>query len=373
MPLTFGVEIEFLAPPNLEQDQVVSALASYSQLPVISALRGQPRPSQWKVVHDGSVSGPGRTGWEVVSPVLVNTSMDQIDKMCSALSRLGAVVNRSCGLHVHIGARDMPLDAIKRLAILYAESELFIDALLPPSRRASNNVYCKSVKANLKLQKVLDAEDVSRVAMGVRQADRNTADRHMKLNLTSYWKHGTVEFRHHSGTIDPEKIKNWVKFCQHLVSTALREAVSIPQPAVAAARPAAPASGPARGSYWAAGRRRRAYYRMLTRPEGATAAEIQAELRVSTPPGIVYHLRRAGSEASGWSQHRDRDRGTVYFLPTTVTTLGDILREVTAHSRPVLAQPSAPASLEALLERLQVPPSECTYWVERAALLNSES
>jgi len=28
---------------------------------------------------------------------------------------------------------------------------------------------------------------------------------------------GTIEFRHHSGTTNPEKIKNWITICQSLV------------------------------------------------------------------------------------------------------------------------------------------------------------
>ena len=33
--------------------------------------------------------------------------------------------------------------------------------------------------------------------------------------------HGSIEFRHHSGTINPEKIKNSIEICQSIINTGL--------------------------------------------------------------------------------------------------------------------------------------------------------
>jgi hypothetical protein len=35
--------------------------------------------------------------------------------------------------------------------------------------------------------------------------------RYRKLNIHSYFRHQTLEVRHHSGTTDPAKITNWVR------------------------------------------------------------------------------------------------------------------------------------------------------------------
>lgn len=430
-PNTFGVEIEFLAPGNMTNDSVAGALTRATGIQVSTATRNSGTRPTWKIVNDGSVTQSGRTGMELVSPVLTigsTASVEMIDKLCRALSQLGVVVNRSCGLHVHIGARSFPLDAIKRLTILYAESEPFLDQLLPPSRRGSNNGYCKSVKANLQLQRVLSASDVGGISQGIAAGDR-----HVKLNLTAFWKHGTVEFRHHSGTIDPEKIKHWAFLCGHLVDAALRE-VALP---VATATPPSGTSSP--GRYWTTGRRRRIYYRMLTRAEGVTVAQMQEALGVGTPPGIVYHLRRAGADAAGWTATRNSNGDIVYRIPTSGTVLPEVptgshwqssVRARTIYQMltrpngataeevraalgsttrpdivwhcgragtpatldsarrdgfviyrlpaaglapavPVMQEAARPiSSLDVLLERLQVPPSERTYWTERAALLS---
>lgn len=358
---TFGVEIEFLVPNSTNYIDVAQALSRASRLPVLAANRAM-RSSSWKLTHDGSVSAPGRLGLEAVSPVLTEDKMDQIDKICSALSTVGAVVNRSCGLHVHIGAGSMPLDAIKRLAILYAESELFIDQLLPPSRRGSNNNYCKSVRSHLRLQNVLRASNVAGVAQSIASGDR-----YLKLNLTSFWRHGTVEFRQHSGTIDPDKIKNWVRFCQHLVATALRETAAqgpLQSTETDAASPTV-GSQPAPGSYWNSGRRTRIMFRMLTRPEGATPNEIRLALDVRVAPAIAVYLARAAYEGTQFGIIGSRGGERVWGLRSR--------NELTTPTAATVAAPlriEAPTSLEALLDRLQVPAVERTYWVERAALLN---
>jgi hypothetical protein len=39
----------------------------------------------------------------------------------------------------------------------------------------------------------------------------------MALNSHSYWRHGTIEFRLHSGTLDADKIINWLIITQKMI------------------------------------------------------------------------------------------------------------------------------------------------------------
>ncbi|WP_279236979.1 amidoligase family protein [Heliorestis convoluta] len=41
--------------------------------------------------------------------------------------------------------------------------------------------------------------------------------RYLKLNIQSYWTHGTLEFRQHGGSLDGEKVTNWIIFSQSIV------------------------------------------------------------------------------------------------------------------------------------------------------------
>ena len=169
----------------------------------------------WKIVTDASVHG----GYELVSPVLKGAEgLNEVKLVCEALEEVGAIINKTCGFHAHFGTDDFK-DTIKvwrNLYINYATLESDIDAFMPPSRR--NNIYCKTLKVSNWKEKMQSAQtlvDLERVITG-----RN---RYFKLNSQSYWRHGTVEFRQHSGTIEFEKIKNWLMFCARLIELSKKE------------------------------------------------------------------------------------------------------------------------------------------------------
>lgn len=358
---TFGIEIEFLMPQGWDTYRVANELAQRAELPVRAATRSAAAGMGWKVVSDASVQQFGRVGMEVVSPILEERDFDKIRQICRALSEIGARVNRTCGLHVHVGARSLSLDSMKRLAILYGQCEPFLDQLLPPSRRGDLNTYCKSLKQHMNVQRVLTAHSVTHIAQGIQSASR-----YVKLNFTSYWRHGTVEFRQHSGTIDPEKIINWALLCSRMVTAAVREVnmISTPMP-TAPTQPATGAVDPDRPSgYWRSGRRTRTIWRLTARPEGATAEEIREALGVRTRPDIGYHAARAQDGLVRPLRPTQRRGG----CPVWVARPAGADVTITPPPSPQVLT-AEPRSLEEFLDRVQVPPSEYTYWIERAALL----
>ena len=253
---TFGVEIECIVPTD--QLSLRGGYVSLGRVvgpQVLTAIEAQGvnvvpyagynhtvNYNKWKVVTDASVVAPvGFAALEIVSPPLTEQAgYEQIKKVCKALELMGGRVNRTCGLHVHIGVGNASVAALRRLAVLYADSEPVVDALLPPSRRGDNNSYCRSIKSNLKLENLARANTVAQIAesitSGMPGSFGSTTTRYVKLNFASYWKYSTVEFRQHSGTIDPIKIINWVSFCLKMVEVAIREANV---PIVAALPPAA--------------------------------------------------------------------------------------------------------------------------------------
>jgi hypothetical protein len=42
-------------------------------------------------------------------------------------------------------------------------------------------------------------------------------DRYYKINCEAWGRHHTIEFRHHQGTTDYDKISYWARFCIKLV------------------------------------------------------------------------------------------------------------------------------------------------------------
>lgn len=166
--------------------------------------------NHWKIVTDSSINGGG--GREIVSPVLSGLNgLEQIKKVCLALNRAGAKVNKSCGFHLHLGVQDLTLENFKNLFKSHVRVESEFDSIVPTSRRSNNNTYCKS------LTTIIGFESRINEANSISDLQNIFQSRYMKLNFQCYQRYGTVEFRQHSGTITYSKIKNWILICGRMV------------------------------------------------------------------------------------------------------------------------------------------------------------
>ncbi len=201
----FGVEMEFY---NVTQTSLKSKM-NESGLEYRFEGYNHTTRAHWKFVTDSSISGTN--GRELVSPPLQgDNGLQQLRKACKALRLSKAKINQSCGLHVHIDANDYTLENFKLLILNWLKLENEIDKIMPNSRRESNNRFCKTNnKPNIK-QKIRNAQSLNQIS-------NIFGTRYVKMNLESYQRHGTIEFRHHSGSCNYTKIKNWILICSRLV------------------------------------------------------------------------------------------------------------------------------------------------------------
>ena len=222
-PFTFGVELELIMPRGTNHYGLAYAI---SRAGVACASEGYNHTtgSNWKVVTDGSLGDYAR-GAEVVSPVLEGEAgLAALRKVCDAVKAAGCKISKKCGLHVHVGARNFAFGTFKNLAMLYASAERHIDAFMAPSRRGAQggNGFCRSVRIAAHLMERADTIDA--VARACHQSPgRESArgsGRYCKLNFQSFWQHGTVEFRHHQGTVEADKAINWTRFCLRMCQAA---------------------------------------------------------------------------------------------------------------------------------------------------------
>lgn len=159
----------------------------------------------YKCVRDGSIEGNDTL--ECVSPILnEHGGLESLAKMCKALKESGAKVNKSCGLHVHIGAKSLTDAQYINVFNNYKMLEDVIDTFMANSRRGRNSHWCDTLK-NHEFSHCITKEDV-------RSELRN---RYHKVNAYAYSRHQTIEFRQHAGSINFEKISNWVMFVAKLV------------------------------------------------------------------------------------------------------------------------------------------------------------
>lgn len=217
MPMRkFGVELELLGTANFGMEAASDAIrAAGVECRVESYSHNVPRT--WKIVSDGSLSAHG---FEVVSPPLSGPEgIAEVRKVAAALTtalaRAGSrIVDRTCGFHVHVDSHGLNGGDIISIVQRYNAFESTIDGFMPESRRASNNQYSRSCTTINNLARLVTAVHQNpRSTAAIRSHMNDREERYYKVNLHAFVRHGTIEFRQHSGTCNGEKIENWIRFC----------------------------------------------------------------------------------------------------------------------------------------------------------------
>lgn len=161
--------------------------------------------SYYKFMTDGSLEGTNPI--ECVSPVLKSSNgFKSLKATVKALNEANCSVNRSCGLHVHIGAESLTEKQYCNVFVNYMHLEDLIDTFMAPSRRGNSSEWCHTLKG----RNISDCETRYDLYSRLRS-------RYFKVNPEAYDRHHTIEFRQHGGTLNYEKIEMWVKFVAKLV------------------------------------------------------------------------------------------------------------------------------------------------------------
>ena len=201
---TFGVEIECV---HANRDELVNAGRENGVDIHSEGYNHTDNKKYFKIVSDSSVGGDIDPN-EVVSPVLNGNvrGLATLKKAINSLDAVGAKVNRTCGLHVHIGVEKLTGEQYVNIFKNYQKLEKLIDSFMAESRRG-NCRWARSLQG-------YDFSNCHGVSDVVTILDW---DRYRKVNPMSYSCHKTVEFRQHQGSTNFEKISMWVKFCAKLV------------------------------------------------------------------------------------------------------------------------------------------------------------
>lgn len=215
----FGIEIEA---HNVAQRDVAAALNAVG---IRCAVEGYNHntTNHWKIVNDCSIQGS--QGFELVSPILQGENgLMQVAIVGDTLERLGAKVNTSCGLHVHIDGRDLTVNSMSRICKMWLKYETCFDSIVPASRR--NNRFALGIRSKFAtleaaFAKLATATSIQGLTRIMNSDNFGGSSRYHKLNLESMVRHGTVEFRQHSGTVNGLKMVNWVKLVGGFVESAV--------------------------------------------------------------------------------------------------------------------------------------------------------
>ncbi|MBR0341626.1 MAG: amidoligase family protein [Oscillospiraceae bacterium] len=224
----FGVEIEFTGISRDSAARTVARVLGTSKEYVGGALHTHEMLDRmlrkWKIVRDSSVYprnskgtsfNPENYKCELVTPVLnYDEDMPVLKEIIIALKKRGAVVNNSCGIHIHV---DVSFNAyqLRNLANIIASKERLLKKAVKTS--FIREEYCEDSDMDfvkkINTKKKLEMFDIRRAwyndCLG-RILSHYDRSRYVTLNLHSYFRGKGVEFRCFNSTLDVEVLKTYI-------------------------------------------------------------------------------------------------------------------------------------------------------------------
>lgn len=209
----FGVELEFTAEePNSReflQRHIQSVLHEMN-------INHEVQVREWEHTNDNHGIWVCKTdsscGFEVCTPPLQGPEeLKVLGEVCRKLNEVGAKFNNSCGLHVHISVTDFTNEQFYTLLMYWIKNEHNV-MNAHPAHRQENTRYCGPA-----ISRVQDWEaDVNYDGRSLYREIRN----HRGAINARYWENRkTVEWRMGEMDLDPESVKNRVRFLIWFVET----------------------------------------------------------------------------------------------------------------------------------------------------------
>ena len=180
---------------------------------------------RWRFVYDGSIKATMRDGRrqipvtsglykvEMNSPKLSYEEMGKLQEVVRTLRHAGAVVNSSCGMHVHVDAsRHTPQSLKNALSIMYSKEDILFKALNVNEARVER--WCQKVREPMlekirKLPTNISMERLKREWYGGNDGsyEHYNWTRYYALNLHSVFYRGTLEWRCFESTLHAGKVR----------------------------------------------------------------------------------------------------------------------------------------------------------------------
>lgn len=165
-----------------------------------------------------------------------------VDKFTNELNTKKYYVDEDCGCHIHLEVvnkkGEVDFDMLKKIYIFYNKNERHFFNMLAKSRQDTG--YCEKFDKifDCDLDEVITARDATAFKRVLYDGylpsttTRDSGKRYCWANFDSIFYRGTLEIRSHSGTINGQKIKNWVdihcRVLDMLEKTSLSKIIDMP-------------------------------------------------------------------------------------------------------------------------------------------------
>lgn len=230
--LKYGVEIEFMGITREAAAEIVADFFGAGYFYGGGELKGRDIADNdqrlWRIVRDASIEAySDEEQCELVTPILTYSDLGILQQLVTKLKAAGARVNKSCGLHIHVDAKNFAPQAVVNLVTLIGSKEqLLYRALGIPKDRMR---YCKRINDEL-VQTILEKKPESMEELKrawYLESPYETVEgkyhstRYHGLNLHAMFTKGTIEFRLFNSTLEANTVKAYVQFVLALSNQAL--------------------------------------------------------------------------------------------------------------------------------------------------------
>lgn len=169
----------------------------------------------WNVSYDESL----RNGVELkfgrpLKEANVDKALSNLEDALVALkeSNYHIELSKRTSTHVHVDIRDLSVRDIKQFIFVYTLIEPFFFSQVSPERLKNN--YCKPIVGSTfhglvkELMSLNDSNFVSSLS--------NNCEKYSAFNIRTVSYFGSIEFRHHQGTVDINKLYHWINLILQL-------------------------------------------------------------------------------------------------------------------------------------------------------------
>lgn len=249
---TFGIEIEMT---GITRDMAANLIAEY--FGTTSRYTGggyqtyeakDNKGRTWKAMYDSSIRPQRKANGrrisadddfktEVVSPILTYEDLETLQEIIRKLRKAGAIVNPSCGIHIHVGAERFKPQTLRNIVNIIASKEdiLYKSLQIDPDRLR----FCKKTNEQLietinkkKPQTMAELKTIWYAEDPYRTTAHYNSTRYHGLNLHATFTKGTVEFRLFNSTLHAGEVKAYIQFCLAVTNQALTQKKATPKKTV---------------------------------------------------------------------------------------------------------------------------------------------
>ena len=245
----FGCEIEMTGLTRQQAAEAVASLFGTNAVHSRSSRTYDPwevtdnEGKTWRFVYDSSIHGSHRTGRQQVpigdgdykvemnSPKLEYSEMGKLQEVVRTLRHAGAVVNGSCGMHVHVDASKHTPQSLKNaLSIMYSKEDILFKALNVNESRVER--WCQKVREPMLRQaRTLSSEETKDLTQlesiwyegDIGNDEHYNWTRYYALNLHSVFYRGTVEWRCFNSTLHAGRAAAYVNLCLAISAQAIAQ------------------------------------------------------------------------------------------------------------------------------------------------------